>query len=206
MTEAEWYGKNLRVSPANKFNDIKRGVDKVLEVSRITTEDQYLGLGIDVTYNGLMSEKYRDKFERLLETIRLGQKTKLKYFKNQKGELMSEFVVPKIVLHFDGNDVKELAHFVKHLDEPGVKETFANSQMKISVLNQVLVQCQLLADFAKECGNSIEGKYREIVSAISELGQKNPDIQSALESHAIDETTKRLTYVLSKFKELEMAA
>ena len=204
VSDLGWYGENVKISPASRFDDVKRGVDDVLEISRKNETDRYLGLGIDVTYNGLLSEKYRDKFERLLESIRLGQKTKIKYFKNAKGQPMREFAIPKIVLHFDGVDVKEIAHFVKHATDTAVKEKFVNSDMKISVLNQIMAQCEILADFANSCGNSIAVEYKGIVDSINEFAAKNKEIKKILENKDNDETVKRLQYFVSKFKEVEM--
>ncbi|MEI6316492.1 MAG: hypothetical protein WCO65_02065 [bacterium] len=206
VSDLGWYGENVKISPASRFDDVKRGIDDVLEISRKSETDRYLGLGIDVTYNGLFSEKYRDKFERLLESIRLGQKNKIKYFKNKKGEPMKEFAIPKIILHFDGSDVKEIAYFVKHSADSAVKENFTNSNMKISVLNQIMAQCEILADFANGCGNSIALEYKGVVDSINEFATKNKEIEKILENKENDETVKRLQYFVSKFKEIEMSA
>lgn len=205
VSELNWYGSRVKVSPASKFDDIKRGVDDVLEIQKSETENKYMGLGIDVTYNGLMSEKYRDKFERLLESIRTNKKTRIKYFTNSKGEMMPEFPVPKIVLHFNGQDVKDLAHFVKHIGNAEVKQKFAESPMKIEVLNQIMIQCEMLAAFADECGNSIGQEYREISNTIEELASKHPEIRESLDARHSNETTERLKHITEKFKEIEVA-
>jgi hypothetical protein len=204
VSELGWYGENVKVSSASRFDDVKRGVDDVLEITKKNEDDKYLGLGIDVTYNGLQSERYKDKFERLLESIRVGQKTKIKYFKNQKGEPMPEFVVPKIVLHFKGVDVKELAHFVRNFQDPVAREALAKSPMKASVINQVIVQCEILADFADEFHNSIALKYRSIMNAISELATKDIQVKEMLTARTDNETSLRLKQILSKFKEIEV--
>lgn len=205
VTNHKWYGDNVTITPASKYDDIKRGVDDVLEISKtVEGSDVYMGLGIDVTYNGLLSEKYRDKFERLLESIRVNKQTKIKYFTNQKGELMPEFTVPKIVLHFDGQDVKELAHFVKYLDDSKVQENFKESDIKFDVLNQILVQCEILGNFATECKNVIAQDYLKVSQSINDLAKKDVIVQQSLDSQHSNETTDRLQYILQKFKEMEM--
>ena len=55
-----------------------------------------MGLGIDVTYRGLLSESYTDKFHALLGSIKNGYKTKIKYFKNH----ITKYKISKFVNYY----------------------------------------------------------------------------------------------------------
>lgn len=198
-----WYGDHISIKTTSEFDDIKRGTDEIFEIEKDGDESSFMGLGIDVTYRGLLSEKYKEKFSALLKSIKGGNKTKIKYFKNHKGEMMKEFAVPKIVLFFNIDDVKDLVHMVKNIDDPKIKEEFKNSPQKFKVMNQMIIQCEILADFADKHHNSIFRKYIDIVSSIKELAWKNPEIKQMLDSRHEDEVTLHMKYLIKEFEEME---
>jgi hypothetical protein len=89
VTNLKWYGDNVSIEPVCQFDDIKRGVDGVLQISEQAEEEEiqnaFLALGVDATYRGLLSQEYKEKFAKLLNSIAKGFKTKIKYFKNHQG-------------------------------------------------------------------------------------------------------------------------
>lgn len=197
--DIQWYGEDVSIESVSQFDDVKRGVDDVFQV-RKEEVDSFLGLGIDVTYRGLLSEQYRQKLFTLLKSIKDGYTTKIKYFKNHQGECMREFSVPKIILFFDTNDVKELVHMVKNVDNPEIIKTYKHSSMKFKMLNQILIQCELFAEFAEQCQNPIFRKYQEIVATIKQLSWKNPEIKKILDARHEDEVSKHMRYLINEFK------
>ncbi len=199
VSNLEWYGEDVSIEPTSQFDDIKRGVDDILQI-RKEEADSFLGLGIDVTYRGLLSEQYRHKLFTLLKSIQSGYSTKIKYFKNHQGECMREFSVPKTILFFDTGDVKDLVNMVKNIDNPDVMEGYKNSPMKFKVLNQMLIQCEILAEFAEEFQNPVFRKYQEVVSTIKQLSWKNNEIKKILDARHEDEVTKHMKYLINEFK------
>lgn len=195
-----WYGDGISMEPTSRFDDVKRRTDGVLEVTKNEDESNFMGLGVDVTYRGLLSESYRDKFFGLLQSIQDGYKTKIKYFKNHEGKRMKEFDVPKIILFFNVDDVKDLVHMIKNIDDPKIKEEFKNSPQKFTVMNQMMIQCEMLSDFAEESRNNIFKKYVEVVSSIKELAWDNPDIKKILDERHEDEVSKHMKYLINEFK------
>lgn len=199
VSDLEWYGDNVSLKKTSQFDDVKRRIDGVLEVRKEEYENSFMGLGIDVTYRGLLSESYKEKFRGLLESIKNGHKTKIKYFKNHEGEMMREFPIPKIVLFFNIDDVKELVYMIKNIDNPKVKEEFKNSPQKFTVMNQIMIQCELLADFAEKSRNTIFKKYIEVVSSIKELAWDNPELKRIIDARHEDEVSKHIKYLIDKF-------
>ncbi len=223
-----WYGNSVTIEPTSQFDDVKRGVDEVLEIrkessiavstsqfddvkrgvdevleTRKEVESSFLALGIDVTYRGLLSEQYKQKLFGILRGISKGHKTKIKYFKNHKGEKMKEFAVPKTILYFNINDVKDFATMIKHIDEPGIMESFKNTPQKFAIMNQMIIQCEKLAAFAEESKNDIFKKYKDIVSSIKELSLKNPDLKKILDARHEDDVSTHMDYLIAEFKILQ---
>lgn len=195
----EWYGEDVSIEQASQFDDVRRGVDDVMQV-KTEGVDSFLALGMDVTYRGFLSEEYKQKFTKLIKSIQEGHATKIKYFKNRQGEPMKEFAIPKVVLFFDGNDVKDLVDMVKNIDNPEIMKKYKESPMKFKVLNQIIIQCELLAVFAEEYQNPIFRKYQEVVATIKELSWKNPEIKKILDVRHEDEVTKHMKYLIEEFK------
>ncbi len=203
VSDLGWFGDTVSLEPTSQFDDFKRRVDEVLEIRKEDEESSFLGLGIDVTYLGLHSMQYKEKFFKLLRSLKKGQATRIKYFKNHKGELMEEFAVPKIILSFDIEDVKKLIYLVKNNADPKVKERLKKSPLKLSVLGQVISACEILADFAEECGNPAAADYDDIIASIRELGEKNPEIQQMLNNQKESATSSRMTALVEEFNKAD---
>lgn len=199
VTNLHWYGDSITIEPTSQFDDVKRGVDDVMQITK-EGESSFLALGIDVTYRGLLSNQYREKLFTLLNSINSGYQTKIKYFKNNEGQPMKEFAIPKTILFFDMKDVKDLVYVVKNIDNPEIAEEFKQGSQKIKVMNQLMIQCEILAEFAEEMQNPIFKKYQEVVASIKELSWTNPDIKEILDSRHEDEVSKHVRFLIEEFK------
>ncbi len=205
VSKLAWYGDNISIEPASEFDDIKRGVDDILEIRKEDEESSFMGLGIDVTFRGLYSEQFKQKFFTLLQSIRDGYKTKVKYFKNHKGEVMKEFAIPKIVLYFNVDDVRDMVEILKHADNPAKQAELKNSPQKVTVMNQIIHSCDILATFAEESENNIFRKYVAVVNSIKEQAWENPDLREMLDtSGEDDEVSKQLKVLVGEFKLIDM--
>lgn len=169
VSELSMYGDKVSIENTPEFTDVKLGVDDVLQIKQENNENRFLGLGIDVTFRALSSDQFKDKFFKLLGSIKNGHKTKIKYFKNHEGEMMEEFNVPKMVLSFNVDNVKEIVNIIKNKDNPNIKEDLKRSPMKILIMQQVISSCNLLAKFAKEHNNDISEKYIEVINSLQSM-------------------------------------
>jgi len=186
------------------------GTDNLFEVRNQENESYFLALGIDVTYRELLSEIYKEKFFKLLHSIKDGYKTKIKYCKDHNGKIMKEFYAPKIVLFLNANDVKKIVDMIKNIKDPVYMENFKNDPMKISIMNQMLIQCKMLADFAEKNKVNIFRKYSEIILTIKELAFSEPEIKKILDHQKLlkdqnqeDPVTKHMKYLIEEFEERE---
>lgn len=200
VTKHKWYGENVIISPASEFDDVRHGVDDILEIKNEDEESSFMGLGIDVTFRGLESEQFKQKFFKLLQSIRDGYKTKVKYGRNYKGQPLREFAIPKMVLYFNIGDVKDMADIIKFADDESKKDVFQNSAQKFNVIRQIINSCKKLSMFAEESQNSIFRKYNAVLSSFKELSWENPEIQEMLELDQDDEISKKLDELIVEFR------
>ncbi|MBP9821439.1 MAG: hypothetical protein KBC98_00950 [Candidatus Pacebacteria bacterium] len=177
VSKMNWFGDRVKIQPTSKFDDIKRRVDGVLEVIVEGSESKFLGLGIDVTFGG---QAYHGKIEDLLEDIENGYGARIKYFKDHKGVPQKEFVVPKIILSFNIDDVRDLVSCFKDIDTPEAKEKFRNNPLKADILHQIIEQCGKFAAFARKHNNPVSFKYEAILESIRDLSEDYPEIREAL--------------------------
>ncbi len=199
VSKLHWYGNNISVQYTSRFDDFVGGFDGVLQFKKDAEKDNFLGLGIDVTYTGIHSPVYKQKLFDLLDDIKTNN-LNIKYFTNDQGEMMQEFSVPKIILNFTVKDVREIAKFVKGNDNAEVVEKFKHSSQKLTVLKQVLIACELLADFSYEYHAGISNEYREVISSIKKLAQDNEELQSVLANHQKDEMTLTMKGLIAEYR------
>jgi hypothetical protein len=196
-----WYGSQIRIESTSRFDDVKRGIDGVLEIKSEDDRTSHMGLGVDVTYSGLQSHAYKTKVFKLLQSIQDGYGNSIKYFKDSSGHLKREFSVPKVILHFSIDDVTELVYLVKHSEDTEVCEQFKKSPKKIAVLNQILVQCELFELFAEKSRNPIAQNYSEVRSHILELASENPALMRVIDTSYDDATTKQIRALIADFQQ-----
>lgn len=202
-TKGGWYGERVRIVLTCLFDDIYRGVDEVFLIEKDNDKHDTLGLGVDATFRGLKSELFKKKLFNILQSIRDGHKTKIKYFKDHNGKMMKEFAIPKIILHFDIEDVKEFVDIVKVIGNEGEEERVKSSYLKAKVMNQIINSCRILADFAEESQNSIFRDYHNVINSIKELSWENEEIKDLINVGDNDEVSKQLNFLIEEFKVLE---
>lgn len=200
VTKFNWYGENVTIQPASEFDDVKRGIDDILEIRKEGEESSFMGLGIDVTFRGLNSPQFKDKFFRLLQSIHDGKKTQVKYFKNYNNELLKEFAIPKMVLYFNVNDVKDMVGILKNSDNAEMQQELEDHKQKFNVMRQIIHSCKILASFAEESQNNIFRKYVAVVNSLKEQAWENPDIKLMMDSSPDDVVSKHFEELIEEFK------
>lgn len=178
VSGAGWYGDRVKIQPTSKFDDIKRGIDGVLEITEEGNDSKFLGLGIDVTFGGESS--YQIKRQKLLDGIQRGHVAKIKYFKDHKGVPQKEFIVPKIILSFSLGDVRNLISCLGGMGTEEGKKKFRDNPIKTQILRQIIDQCENLSEYARKYDNPIYKQYDAISGTIRGLSEDYPEIREAL--------------------------
>ncbi len=203
IDQVKCFGDEVKMNLASEFDDIKRGVDSTLEIVKHDESSDFLGLGIDVTFRGLESEEFRQKFFGLLSSIQQGYKTKIKYGMDYQGNLLSEFIVPKILICFQLEDVKELVLILQNSENIELFETFYKNPQKLKIMKQIIHQCRILSEFAENSQNSVFRRYDAMINSLTELSWKYPEIKNLLEDNTTDPVSNRLNELLVDFSKLE---
>ena len=101
------------------------------------------------------------------------------------------------------SNIARIEKDIKNIDDPKTKEEFKNSPQKFAVMNQMMIQCKILSNFAQESGNDIFKKYEEIVSSIERLSLENPEIKQILSIRYDDKISKHMKELIEEFKSTE---
>lgn len=92
----EWFGEEVSVSPASRFDDLFRGTDFVLTFRK--NEDEYDYLAVDATV-AKEENVILDKDKRVYDELDEGRLTEVKYFINDDNpEIRGKFNMPHLIL------------------------------------------------------------------------------------------------------------
>lgn len=205
ISNLDWYGSRVNMKQTSEFSDVKRSVDNLLEIKKDDEEKDFVGIATDVTFRRIEDEEFTGKYFKLLDNIKDGYKTKVKYEKDSDGNIMKEFAVPKVLLHFE---YKDLGMFTDILEKSTsestevLKEQYKDSPQKIKYLQQIVHQCKILSSFAKKHENSIFRRYDAIINSITELSWENPDIKLALETSQDNQVSQKLIQLTQEFEKI----
>lgn len=193
----EWFEGDIEIDTTPEWVDVKKGIDDIL---RIKSDGQFLGLGIDATYNGLLSVRYKEKFQNMLYGIRGGHKNQVKYFKDHSGKMLPEFTVAKNVLFLDFKDVKIIVHFIKHFDDAKIRNEFKENPLKYKILSQMIMQSELLQDFAEKYKNDIQTEYGQFLSSIRKWLLKHKDIATKVNEIHDEKIKSHMKFLINDFE------
>lgn len=203
FTEGNWYGDKFKYILTGPFNDLRR-IDGVVLIEKDNDENHdALGLGIDVTYRGLESEFFQEKFFTLLDSITDNFKTSVKYFKDHNGKMMGEFSIPRIVLSFNIDDVEECFDIIKSIGDIEGKEKIKNSYLKSKVINQIIGSCKILAEFSKKLEKGVFRDYYNVIDSITEVSFGNEEMQEMIKVDKNDKVYEHYIKLIEEYKNLK---
>lgn len=104
IDQSMWFGEQVTTVAASEYDDYINGVDVIANVDVAGMARANTGLAIDVTFSSYSG----NKVDRILNSIRSGEVTSVKYFENGdvKGQLKQ---IPRVVLATEGRNVEQLA-------------------------------------------------------------------------------------------------
>lgn len=169
--EGEWLGPDAHAIRTSRFDDIKNGVDSVVEFRRSKREATYLALGIDVTFS--QNDALWKKFEKIVEDIDHGKLAEVKYFHSEHlGYAGRKPDLPHVVVGVDYHHVQELMR----LSKSGSKERLKTHPAQILLLEEMRDQLKVFADVAKRLGRSEQaGIFRESQGQVERILETKKD-------------------------------
>jgi len=163
-----YLGDNIKTVSTCKFDDIKNGVDQILEVGDEDEKDtQHLAIAIDATFN---PDVYK-KIKKIKEKIKSGKLAVVKYFKSDilhfRGEKGG---IPEFVLGIDKKNLEDVTKLWMN-DE---NQKLGYHPLHIMIFDEILQQSKYYQDYAEKIGQTkIAKKYKELYNLFSQLkGEK----------------------------------
>jgi hypothetical protein len=171
IEQQNWFGENAFTIKTSRFDDIKNGIDTVVEFVEEDSSASHLALAVDATFNQDLDKK----FDRIKGEIDRGELATIKYFISDnmhfRGELKN---IPRAVVGAEVKTIKELARL---WIERKNKE-LAEHPILFQVLEELLIQFKEFEKYAiKTNQDSIAQKYGLAKTKIEKiLAQKRKKI------------------------------
>ncbi len=191
-----WLGREAKPITASRYDDIKNGVDLIVEFfkkEKVDELDSRMGLSVDVTSNVSSLE---EKLQRIKSDIQDGHMAYVKYFISSQGARQEIPNVPKVVVGTDAASIKELS--LLRLEIHGLSRALKENQksgglsaesvrftetrlkeakLKLTkhraqflFLNEIELQLRIFADFAaKNNQPEIAREYEKALELITEI-------------------------------------
>lgn len=142
----QWFGKESRAQKTSRYDDIKNGIDEVVETDLHDEETSYLGLALDATVGGT-----DEKFRRIKDEINKGTLSKVKYFRSKSTQYMGELQsVPRVVVAADAKTIIELAQLWLEKENTKLRE----HPFQYQVLEEISLQLEHFENYAHERGEA----------------------------------------------------
>ena len=156
----EWLGSDAQTIKTSRYDDIKNGVDMIVEFIQEDESAAHLGMAIDATFNS----DTEAKFKRIKAEIDEGKLAEVKYFESDnihfKGKLK---MLPRIVVGADFKTVSELSE----LWLEGNNKALAEHQIQFQVLEEIIMQLRAFKTYAEGAGQQkITGVYKRALNII----------------------------------------
>ncbi len=139
---SEWPGPEAQTIKSSRYDDIKNGVDTIVEFEEPDRSTTHLALAIDVAMSGSIEKK----FDRIKQEIREGRMAEVKYFASDTTDPGPLHNVPRIVIGADGRTVNELAN----LWLEGSKRELGKHPIQFQILEEIIMQLTAFEAYAQQ--------------------------------------------------------
>ncbi|MBI2039371.1 MAG: hypothetical protein HYT22_03805 [Candidatus Niyogibacteria bacterium] len=168
---SEWFGRDAHTAMASEYDDIKNGVDAIVEFET-ETGAEYLALAVDFT----LKRGSLDKIQRIKEDIDGGRTTEVKYFYSEYEKKQKPLKdLAKVVVTCDTSTLLEAAHLWKTKGRsPQAQRALANHPIQLIILREIQSQLEAYRAYAEKTGKvNFETMYAGDLAMIDAiLGEK----------------------------------
>jgi len=160
IEQSNWFGEYAQTIKPSRYDDVKHGVDEIIEFQEPEKPTSHLALGIDATLN---TDKIGTKLKKILTKIDQGQMTQIEYFISSDGSYRGELNrVPLLIVGADENTIKNLAD--TWINEP---RRLAEHPFQLQVLEEVMEQLYFFAEYAEARSHTdIAARYRQALAVL----------------------------------------
>lgn len=196
----EWLGPDAVAIKTARYDDIKNGVDQVVEFQEGKGTASHLALAIDAT----TSDDLGKKVERIKKEIEKGEMAHIKYFLSEymrehtgfgRGEMVN---IPRVIIGADRNIIKELSE----LWLENKNKELAKHPIQFQILEEIMIQCEVFKNYAAKIQDdkdrskivNMYDKTRETVKNIYEEKKKTIQDDGFRQDEVFDAIKRYMKY------------
>lgn len=187
INHSKWLGENVSIFSTSMFDDWIRGIDGILEMTNPHDKNEsskHLAFGIDITFSSIMDKEFEDKIQSILYGINEGKLVEAKYFQKPTGEILPKLKMPKIIISVKFSEVRTLVFDFKNLDKEEYKQRLENHPMKYHMIEQILGQCNLFANYARSINEDYVARaYENVIDFFDEIAQDDDELKEMIEKY-----------------------
>lgn len=183
-----WFGENASTIVPSRYDDIKNGVDCIVEFEEGENEATHLALAIDV----ISGPEVERKINRIKKDIEENHLSEIKYFSSDfLGVKERKTNIPKVVI---GADKKHVAD-VMELWLNNKKKELSEHHLQIQILKEISMQLQAFADYANSIGATALGDiYKSTLVIVRRILRGkiiNPEDRELIEEDEVYQALKQ---------------
>ena len=198
IAKYNWLGKKIKIIAPSKYDELYHSVDAVVELGRDDDANEFLALGIDVSYRSERGDLFEDKINNLLKHIDEQELTQIKYLKDNKGKAIEGLYVPKIVVSVDGKTTENLINIWENKKTPDGKIAFENHKIAIDIIGQIAEQCKLFSAYTRSIGaDHVADAYDESFELLLKISEEVPQAREALTQFKQSKYINKIQQIIS---------
>lgn len=165
IEQSNWFGESATTIKTSKFDDIRNGIDIIVEFEEETNRLVHMGLAVDVTFGNTAAQ---NKIMKIKENIENGILKEVKYFMSERSPHKGLYRnLPSVVVGVDRLHLDELARM---WTDDGRKREFAVHPVQMMILHEIRSQLMKFSKYAEQCGKKdIAAIYQKQLSMVQQI-------------------------------------
>lgn len=157
IEQSNWFGQRASTIKTSHFDDIRNGVDLIVEFEDEAENLSHMGLAVDVTFGEMALQ---NKLKDIKNTIDNGKLSEIKYFASERSPHKGLYQrLPRVVVGVDRSHMFEL---MKMWSEGTHQKELASHPIQTMILYEVIDQLIHFERYAREQGKAdIATVYRK---------------------------------------------
>lgn len=157
IEQSNWFGQNASIIKTSHFDDIRNGVDLIVEFEDEAENLLHMGLAIDVTFG---EAALQNKLSDIKNDIKNGTLSEIKYFASERSPHKGLYQrLPRVVI---GADRSHMFDLMKIWVDDTRKKEFVSHPIQTVILYEIVDQLMHFERYAREHGKAdIATVYRK---------------------------------------------
>jgi len=161
---SDWFGPRAEVIKTSPFDDIRNGIDMVIEFDDEENRFSHLALGVDVTFGNLVVEKKLKHIKDNIDNDHLGQ---IKYFHSDRQNFTGRLQkIPQVVVGVEIDRVNELGLLWMNRRN----KELGNHPIQTIILKEIKIQLEAFRDYTRtQKKTDLVARFEKDLNIVNEL-------------------------------------